>query len=794
MSTIISLATPNVTLAQDLTQNIIKDIKIENDKTTFTNRDRVKITVDFDASGRTIEPGDMMLVQLPDELKGFETSMNLSNADGKVLGNCNVTTNNISCTFNENVKDLTNIKGQFYFTTEFNDDEQGTKQKNLNFGNTAITKSITVDNPVYGEAGVSNETFFKGGQILPDAPNQVSWAIRFNNKQDYFRQGDPAMITDKLGEGQAYDVDSFQFTVTTKGQSTISLSKADFEAQYGEVYINKDSFNIRFNQPNYTQLMVYYNTKIVDSSLDEFSNGATTNYIDKNGVQQNEVSNATVKNISAGGNIEGELAKYNGKLTINKVGVDKEGNKTPLAGAKFSLTNKAEEVVAEGTTDDNGQLSFNEIKGGTYSVKEIVFPDGYKADVSGDTQEIVLDFRNQAEVIHEITNIKEELEPTTEEPTTEAPTTEAPTTEIPTTEAPTTEVPTTEAPTTEAPTTEAPTTEVPTTEAPTTEVPTTEAPTTEAPTTEAPTTEAPTTEAPTTEAPSTEVPTTEAPTTEAPTTEAPSTEVPTTEAPTTEVPTTEAPTTEVPTTEAPTTEAPTTEAPTTEAPTTEAPTTEAPTTEAPTTEAPTTEAPTTEAPTTEAPTNDNQIPQIPVPEEDTASVIEPDEPLVPEEVLTPKEDIDTDNQIPQIPVPEEDTASVIEPDEPLVPEEVLTPKEDIDTDNQIPQIPVPEEDTASVIEPDEPLVSEEVLTPKEETAEQVTPSVDQKFLVFNPEPALGVSITGQKKDLIINTDSVAKDNETKALPLTGENQDYKKEFLSLLMMILGLFLIKRKTK
>ncbi|TDM27946.1 hypothetical protein ETH99_00085 [Macrococcoides caseolyticum] len=738
LSMIISLATPNVTLAQDLTQNIIKDIKIENDKTTFTNRDRVKITVDFDASGRMIEPGDMMLVQLPDELKGFETSMNLSNADGKVLGSCNVTTSNITCTFNENVKDLTNIKGQFYFTAEFNDDEQGTKQKNLNFGNTAITKSITVDNPVYGEAGVSNETFYKGGQILPDAPNQVSWAIRFNNKQDYFRQGDPAMITDKLGEGQAYDVDSFQFTVTTKGQSTISLSKADFEAQYGEVYINKDSFNIRFNQPNYTQLMVYYNTKIDDSSLDEFSNGATTNYIDKNGVQQNEVSNATVKNISAGGNIEGELAKYNGKLTINKVGVDKEGNKTPLAGAKFSLTNKAEEVVAEGTTDDNGQLSFNEIKGGTYSVKEIVFPDGYKADVSGDTQEIVLDFKNQKEVIHEITNIKEELEPATEAPTTEAPTTEAPTTEATTTEAPTTEAPTTEAPTTEAPTTEAPTTE-----APTMEVPTTEASTTEAPTTEAPTTEAPTTEAPTTEVPTTEVPTTEAPTTEAPTTEAPTTEAPTTEAPTTEAPTTEAPTTEVPTTEAPTTEAPTTEVPTTEAPTTEAPTTEAPTTEAPTTEAPTMEAPTTEASTTEAPTTEVPTTETPTTEAPTM----------------------------EVPTTEAPT-----------------------NDNQIPQIPVPEEDTASVIEPDEPLVPEEVLTPKEETAEQVTPSVDQKFLVFNPEPALGVSITGQKKDLIINTDSVAKDNDTKALPLTGENQDYKKEFLSLLMMILGLFLIKRKTK
>lgn len=205
------------------------------------------------------------------------------------------------------------------------------------------------------------------------------------------------MIKDRLGESQEYDEDSFQFTVTTNGESAISLTKAEFETQNGEVYINKDSFNVRFNQLNYTELMVYYNTKIVDNALAEFKNEGTTDYNDKNGVPQNEVSNAIVQKISAGGNIEGELAKYSDKLTTNKVGADKEGNKILLAGAKFSLINKAEKVVAEGTTDDKGKLS----------IKEIIFPDGYKADVSGDMQEIVLDFRNQAEVIHEIRNIKE---------------------------------------------------------------------------------------------------------------------------------------------------------------------------------------------------------------------------------------------------------------------------------------------------------------------------------------------------------------------------------------------------
>ena len=626
----------NQALAKDLTNQVINDINIvkqDGSSGEFSHRERAKISVSFAGNGTKISTNDTLSVNLPKELLGFNSSIALKNSEGITLGTCNVTKSSIDCTFNDNVEKLDNIRGEFFFEAEINKSEEGKHNVNLDFGNTNITKTITVNNG--SASGVeSDEIFYKSGQILPDDIGNIQWALRFNNKQDYFRGNDPALISDTLGSGMELNKDSLQLSVKQINEAQPRFySVEEFEnAGLGNVDVNGNNINVRFNTPSYNELMVYYSTKITDNSLKSFENQSSATYIDKNEKQVTENSNATVQNVNSGGKAEGDLAKFSGKVVINKVGNDGNGNSKPLEGAEFELVNLDGEVVGKGTTDSNGSLVFDNIKGGTHTLKETKIPDGYKIDEANFPNQVVLDFEKNKEINLNVVNIKEPTteEPTTEEPTTEEPTTEEPTTEEPTTEEPTTEEPTTEEPTTEEPTTEEPTTEEPTTEEPTTEEPTTEEPTTEEPTTEEPTTEEPTTEEPTTEEPTTEEPTTEEPTTEEPTTEEPTTEEPTTEEPTTEEPTTEEPTTEEPTTEEPTTEEPTTEEPTTEEPTTEEPTTEEPTTEEPTTEEPTTEEPTTEEPTTEEPTTEEPTTEEPTTEEPTTEEPTTEEPTTEE--------------------------------------------------------------------------------------------------------------------------------------------------------------------
>lgn len=410
----------NQALAKDLTNQVINDISVvKQDGSTgeFSHRERTKISVSFAENGTKISTSDTLSVKLPKELVGFNSSIPLKNSEGVTLGTGNVTNSSIDFTFNDNVEKLNNIRGEFFFEAEINKSEEGTHNVNLDFGNTNITKSITVNNGSSSGAE-SDEIFYKSGQILPDDVDNIQWALRFNNKQDYFRGNDPAIISDTLGSGMELNKDSLQLSVKQKNEPQPRFySVEEFEnAGLGNVNVNGNNINVRFNTPNYNELIVYYSTKITDNSLKSFENQSSATYIDKNEKQITENSNAIVQNINSGGKAEGDLAKYSGKVVINKVGNDESGNSKPLEGAEFELVNLEGEVVGKGITDSNGSLVFDNIKGGTHTLKETKIPNGYTIDETNFPKQVVLDFEKNKEINLKVVNIKE---PNPEEPTTE---------------------------------------------------------------------------------------------------------------------------------------------------------------------------------------------------------------------------------------------------------------------------------------------------------------------------------------------------------------------------------------
>ena len=70
---------------------------------------------------------------------------------------------------------------------------------------------------------------------------------------------------------------------------------------------------------------------------------------------------------------------YKGSLTIQKV--DKDSGQA-LPGARFRLLDSAGNPFAEGMTDANGILLFENIPFGDYYLEELEAPDGYKADTT----------------------------------------------------------------------------------------------------------------------------------------------------------------------------------------------------------------------------------------------------------------------------------------------------------------------------------------------------------------------------------------------------------------------------
>lgn len=176
-----------------------------------------------------------------------------------------------------------------------------------------LQKNIVVNNS-NGVVGVFNEMFYKTGQILTTDVDNVQWAIIFNNKQDYFRGNDPAIIKDTLGAGMELSKDQFQFAVRQINEDRPRFyTKSEFEtAGFGEATIEGNSFQVRANNPNYNELVIYYSAKIIDQKMKDFKNQLSVTYINKNGEYITVNSNSTVLNINAGGKAEGDLAKYKG--------------------------------------------------------------------------------------------------------------------------------------------------------------------------------------------------------------------------------------------------------------------------------------------------------------------------------------------------------------------------------------------------------------------------------------------------------------------------------------------------
>ena len=70
-------------------------------------------------------------------------------------------------------------------------------------------------------------------------------------------------------------------------------------------------------------------------------------------------------------------SRFRAKLVI----VKQDGEtKAPLSGAGFRLFNASGEIVGEGCTDENGQITFENLKKGSYTYQEYEAPPGYALD------------------------------------------------------------------------------------------------------------------------------------------------------------------------------------------------------------------------------------------------------------------------------------------------------------------------------------------------------------------------------------------------------------------------------
>ncbi|MEX3747319.1 SpaA isopeptide-forming pilin-related protein [Lysinibacillus xylanilyticus] len=346
-------------------------------KTDLIYGEQTGVSVTFsEKPGLKLKSGDTLTMTLPPELRGFNKTINLDD-----YGSCNVTNEQVVCTFNSKVDQRENITGYFNFTIMATNVEYGvTKTIDTSFGTDLSAQAVAVTHP---KSDGSRIFFYKAGDIMPENADEVRWFLVFNGKKEYLESD--IVLQDTSKGGQQIQRDSFY--INTSGQlGNHRFTLEEFESKgYGSISFTSDnSFNVVIysEYASFSEFAVGYKTTITADGLKEeyFKNEYDLTYKVYNKTEVHEKNVAQVKNISANGGAVGDLPAK-GTLRILK---HIEGHKEQvIPNVQFKVfSSDGQQIGDQYKTDDKGMVEVPNLKAGEYYVLEVSAPEYVTFDAS----------------------------------------------------------------------------------------------------------------------------------------------------------------------------------------------------------------------------------------------------------------------------------------------------------------------------------------------------------------------------------------------------------------------------
>ena len=305
-----SLGIISVSAAELTGSGIIDSVTFTDSQLSQGQVTSLKVTFS-EKKTNSINPGDTFTISIPSGLEGMvETGgaprkINLSN-----LGTALVYKDRVVATFNENVKNLNNISGNFSFgltSSVTNSEHDNTIQTDFGLG--LPSQKVTIKGiPKNPGTGVL-PFFYKSGDLLGDS-NTVRWFLNANlNKADLHND---IVITDTHGAGQELNKDSFKVVIDNYlGSRTYSIT--DFIAKgFGTIEFKSDNtfvIRIRREHARMASVTVMYTSNITEKGKNqkEFTNDYAIDYQLWNKQPVSEKNTSHVKNLFANGEANGDL-------------------------------------------------------------------------------------------------------------------------------------------------------------------------------------------------------------------------------------------------------------------------------------------------------------------------------------------------------------------------------------------------------------------------------------------------------------------------------------------------------
>ena len=244
----------------------------------------------------------------------------------------------------------------------------------LSYDNTAKYTNDGQDKDLTAKVSVPNsgKVAYKTGEQDPEDSAYAVWNITVNPEQSTLKD---VTVVDKPSTNQVLDksdVVAYGTKIATNGAITVDKTNVLTEGKDYSINITTDQtsgeqvMTIKFLHEISTAYSVHYRTLINSSKInDTLSNTVTVTGTGKKVVNKEVTTSHEVVNNS--GTAEGTNLDY--QLTK----VDKDTDKV-LSGVKFELwsykNNAKGQLLRTGTTDDKGQIRWNNLKSGKYILVE----------------------------------------------------------------------------------------------------------------------------------------------------------------------------------------------------------------------------------------------------------------------------------------------------------------------------------------------------------------------------------------------------------------------------------------
>ncbi|WP_148669256.1 Cna B-type domain-containing protein [Lactococcus kimchii] len=358
--------------------------------TDIRDGDKVTVRFEFDEQAKNIQPGDYLNVSWPSIgavfAQGYAKTVNLQ-VSGIDVGIMTIRTDGAQVVFNDNIKNLDDVKGWGEFDIQVRNLTAGDAE---NIGSLAVssggkTAKINVTKPA--SVTSSSVFYYKTGDMLPQDTQHVRWFLNINSGRVEVDSG--VIIKDQIQSGQRLDPSTFVISVEDtngtkiyRGENELSNLLKDYPG-LSFVYLpvnNTIELSIPSSVVRYRHFGVQYKTTIENEQQVSFDNKSQAWYQEHN---QPAVSGKSfdhsVQNINAAGGVQGTVK---GQLKIVK---RIKGTEIGIPNVNFSLK-RADGQPIQGqpvitlTSDANGETGIKGLLVGDYLLQEILAPDWINFD------------------------------------------------------------------------------------------------------------------------------------------------------------------------------------------------------------------------------------------------------------------------------------------------------------------------------------------------------------------------------------------------------------------------------